>query len=97
MMDIAEDCPGLFEFVNNSVNAMIRSTKLEPICETFTLGEEPTTAAYVYYMDNVTQASQVHLVIMILSDYRLISSYLPVICFLCVFSITNSGTVCAFD
>ena len=60
MMNIADQCPGLFDFVNNSANAMISSHKIGSLCS-FTLHEESTTQSSNLNFnttDNVTNVEQ---------------------------------------
>ena len=59
-MTIAGQCPGLFDFVNNSVNAMISSHKIGSLCS-FTQHEEPTTQSTDFNFnttDNLTNMEQ---------------------------------------
>ena len=61
MVTISGQCPGLFDFVNNSAHAMISSTKIGPICDTLTLEMDITTEAIGVdkVMENVTYDHQV--------------------------------------
>ena len=60
MMNLADQCQGLFDFVNNSVNAMTSSHKIGSLCS-FTLHEESTTQSTNLNFnttDNVTNVEQ---------------------------------------
>ena len=57
-MAIADQCPGLFDFANNSAQAMISSPEIGPICDTLMLQMDVTTEAVdTQYndVDNVTR------------------------------------------